>query len=332
MGIEFTWLPKSRWTSIARREAWGGDMQHAQDEILSQAKYDLETLVRRHQLPIFEPVHGIHGFKTRVHTDDGAVETPTPPLFSWKQVERWWTKALRLTQQVNLVPWKPRDMSGGAHHHMSLFKVRDQNIIPAFAWNLIALVYEHPELNWIFNDPYDKKTANWVGLRFNAHKIDPREGAQAAAIRAALRNSIPYPRVTRDMFEAAKPDEWLDGKDYAIRFDIFKGARTDDFLPAYDTVEFRFYDMPRCVKDLKLQVDFSQALFDHVRSVSRRLDSHIRARLTYEKFRQLSKDTSAIVKNFETLVESIGLDPYAYRKFYSRNLYPRLRLGKEYMV
>jgi len=101
----------------------------------------------------------MEGYGSKVYKDGATVvEVCSPVHKNWKSMRDWFSVCDRLAKQYGYLPWKRTSGGGGMHLNISYNKTV-KNWKLAYT-NFFILIANHPELNWIFNEPSDDHTAN----------------------------------------------------------------------------------------------------------------------------------------------------------------------------
>ena len=264
---------------------------------------------------------GLNGFGSKVYRDCGnAIEVCTPVHKTWESMEEWFIKTDAFAKKNGLLSWKRTSGGGGMHVNISYNKTVP-NWTLAYT-NFFILIANHPELNWIFNEPSDNHTAN----AFVRHTYFIK----------------PYHEMTKSDYKLTdkiwEKFQECNGKQYAINV-------KDSFH-----FELRTFEMVRSVKDLEVIVKLVNGMLKYCMELASRdvmLKLEIECPVSFmgeaeERGYILNEQPIMIfeermmnaVSSFNKLVKLVGMDPTSYRKFIQRNLYKRRKApyGKKFMV
>jgi hypothetical protein len=121
---------------------------------------------------------------------------------------------------------------GGGHMHLSMYKVnqKGRKFKVRFLRNLYHFAMNNPELNWVFNGPWDRDNAN---------------------------SMIGY------------HDHWDDDMDYNNFIDQFEEDNICKEYPIINredikTVEFRFFSVPRNTAELELHFNLTISIYNYI--------------------------------------------------------------------
>lgn len=266
----------------------------------------------------------LKGYGSKVYKDCGdAIEVCTPIHKNWKSMRDWFAKTNALARAHKFLPWKRTSGGGGMHMNISYNKTVP-NWKLAYT-NFFILIANHPELNWIFNEPSDNHTANALVLndRF---------------IRAYHEMATHNMTLTDDLWNDISV---CGGKGYSINcktrfhFELrtFEMVRSSQEL--HDTIMLVNAMLGFCMEVaewgvlLPLEVDVPVRYIDDAAEIRGYMLSQDRdeEKFVFDKL-MWTGETS-----FNQLVRDLGLDPKTYRKYVQRNYYTRrgAPYGKKYM-
>lgn len=221
--------------------------------------------------------------------------------------------------------------TGGGHIHVSQLGLWDSGSSAALCHSILdrtlAIDYTNrPYLRWLFSQWSD-----------NVNSLCALDGHDLKALQKALK---------RKRLSNAQLQEWAHGhveERFAIRNRLMSSGK-----PCLPTWELRWFDMPRSVKELQLQVAFVKAWFeDRVKRITKSLvredgvkpserTKHWKAfdkevltfRLTPQYWRHLTKDPSFAWAETESFLRELELDPALYGWFWERGYLRRFHHGK----
>lgn len=263
----------------------------------------------------------LDGYGARVYKDCGdVIEVCTPIHKSRKSMEDWFKKTDSIARSVGLSPWK-RKMGGGGMHINISYNKSLKNWKLAYL-NFFIMIANHPEINWIFNEPSDNHTANSIVM--DSTFTDMIE---------SLKKSEP------DALEIWDRCHSLGTKGFAINM-------KDEYH-----FEIRTFEMPRSSTELKDMVDFVNELLKFCANLASQgkmipfdvevPEFYMDEALERGYLKHGSDDMifyfAGLMKtgtfHFNRLLKTIGLEPKRYEKYIRRNFYTRRKVyGKKYML
>lgn len=307
LGVEYTWLTTKktpRPTDEERFNHWGESFNVA--EVVAP-KIHRAMLAR--------------GFKHYAcHMDDSdVVEIPTPPLKSISAHRTWWVRAQRFVRPHHLVTHSSASMSGGAHVHVGVNGLSLQRRARV-VFNTFRDLYNRPYLSWVFNHPDDNLNSKWLGAG-DCYTCRRMPTGRAREYYADHRCFMMYMlgEVGMSDLDAFERRLYLDDKDRALRYD--SNTRT---------LEFRFFDMPRCWSEARAQLIFAERYFNWIkRQTQDGALIEVDKRLSKRGLKRTTK--VQVVKEFKALLRQLDLEYSDYEVFVRRNLTPRMA-HRSYLV
>lgn len=260
----------------------------------------LRARLREHRIPFFA-----------IHTDEGALELATPAFKEMKEVSDYYYRIMNHISCFPLVTRRDDTCSGGGHIHVAIpEKIKEEPVfLLFFLLNLFRDQVNRPYLNWIFND--------W-GAHSSAESL----------VHYQKRENNYHQRFLSLLFEDNPkiPVDWKTPQILAV-FDCYKGYQIKcsarQISDGYqgnkpETVEFRFFDAKRDFRDIELHINFVNTYLTHIEKITREgtlLTSKLKKPAD---ILQLAKQDRGL-KEFEQLVEEIGLDYGEYGHFVELN-------------
>lgn len=238
-----------------------------------------------------------------VYADGNLVELCSPVHKYWKGASDWYGLACALAKMYGMRPWSRNKGGGGMHINLSIDHTKSQD----FYRNLFAIMILHPEINWVFNEPSDNHTANWM--------------YGDADIREFVRGN-------------EQISDRLGGKGYGIN------------VKDEHHFEVRTFEMPRSRKEYELMVKFMNSLMSFAMEITSwgvkiDVDSEMSEAIASKDIainrkpigRGSSDPENCDVylkhkwnnagSSINELLRALGLDPREYKRFLERNLYVR---------
>lgn len=218
----------------------------------------------------------------------------------------------RLEKIANLVPstcYKNHlNYDGGEHIHLSTKILKNENILIPFLKNLHIFFINHPELNWIFNNPFDIYAANSM-LKFNLNIA--RTDKYGNTIKDKRWNGTIFkPGNYKDLFKYFNVNYTNYGRDY----------------PAYynnlETIEFRLFMMSRDTNEFKVHFNFAISVYNYIYDITKK-NEQLSLKYTDHKQLQYIKIEEA-KKNALEAFNVLGLDKEDI-KFIKKYKFPILK-------
>lgn len=262
------------------------------------------------------------GYGSRIYKDAGNVLEVCSPVIKTKSgISDWFYKVHAVAKSIGLVYMPKKVTSGGMHINMS-FNKSAHNWRLAYV-NLLTIFANHPEINWVFNDPGDLDSAKCMALNSRYQK----------AYHKLFKNDM-----------ILSDEIWED-------FSVCGGKESAINIKDGHHFEVRTFQMPRSEKEMIDMLDFLNSLVEFcIWSAScdlvvpleigvpdmvceRAEDRGYFMNGDEHKRCYLSKMWSG-EEDFKFLLKTIGLDPARYRKYVRRNYQVRRAspYGKTYMV
>lgn len=334
MGFEYAYHPPRR---ICKGLTIGTDfVAHEQDRLvlsgepLNQARVQVLRRNRRTRHTTLDQVkdfmynHGIirkKQFGHRIYQDGDCIEVCSPVHRSFASIREWFGKVHPAMRLMKMSTWSRKSGGGGMHVNISYNKDLP-NWKLAYA-NFFMMVANHPEINWMFNEPSDNHTARCLASdnRFMevVHKLKQRGWQWDDSLWPSLE-------------VCGGKSVAINGKDeYHFELRTFRMVR--DVSELMDVVEFVNSLLAACAEiaswgvlvpwELELPTSYCSEAED--RGYPMPDDSYL---LVYDE-RMWTADSE-----FYTLLRDIGLDPAKYRKYAKRNYMSRRAhpYGKKYMT
>lgn len=266
------------------------------------------------------------GIKTmRVYKDSGCVEIASEVLRTWPKVTKWFSSVDAIARKYRYKPWRRSVSSGGMHVNIGIDRTLPNWRLGYL--NFFILVAQHPEINWVFNDPGDNSTANslptnMVFMRF-LHTIMERNNQDLTTSQL----EVIWGHIAK---------RGLGGRGHAL------GIRGNRYI------EMRTFEMPRSPHEFRDMVEFVNALLKFSIEVGEwgillPFECDLLTEDTdeiEERGYRLSEQGPLHYPNlmwtaeceFNKLLRGVGLDPKRYRKYVRRNYHRRRSHGVEYML
>ncbi len=262
--------------------------------------------------------------------DCGAIEISSPILKTYGQVKKFYDGVNKLVvEDLRCVPTSPVSMGGGQHIHVGISGYTNDEKRIRIA--LLRDIINRPYLNWVFNDPYDEGTADWMMKDYNIRGMSknlkrkiplnptyyhdfssPNNPSYMRVVHLVLNNNlISYNEI---------PDAYLS------RFETCNFSRKDKALSyRNNTVEFRFFDMVNSWEEQCLHINFVFKYLDYIKKNIKRDYVSVVDLYARNKFRETG------VKNtwmkFSEFIEEIGMDPKPFKELYYNNLKQRFSIN-----
>lgn len=164
-----------------------------------------------------------------VQNDSDCIETPTNQ-FSIKELKKYSENYIAIQKLMlnkhlkESSNYKTIEDEGGGHIHLSTAILERRTNFDRFLKNMYIFSINYPELNWIFNNPFDKDNANsLLNCNYEWH--------------STLR----------------EPDDYEVDKTYPI---IYRSM--------YDTIEFRFFMMHRSLEESLLHLRIAVSIYNYL--------------------------------------------------------------------
>lgn len=265
----------------------------------------------------------LEGFGTHIYSGGTDITEVCSPVHKTKlSIFKWFRQIDSIAKKSNYTPWAKKGKRGGGGLHINIsYNKKVKNWQAAYV-NFFVMIANHPEINWIFNEPSDDHTANSL----------LKDDRFIKAIHSLMLGRATVGETFTDLAVCG-------GKSYAIN------AKSPYHF------EIRTFRMPRSEQELRDMIDFANALLLACMEVASWGviipidvevpteyvdDAEIRGyRLPYENrpkvFVQRMWTAEA---NFNALLDWIGLDRKRYKKYIRRNYLTRRSepYGKKYMT
>lgn len=272
-------------------------------------------------VPMLDGLHLLDGYGSRVYKDLGdVVEVCSPVIKHRGRMVEWFAQAHSVCRSVGLRATSRKNATGGLHFNISIDR-KMYNWRTAYA-NLMTMFANHPEINWVFNDPSDNGSASCLALDEN-YVLGYKEMLDSGY------------RVTDEAWEhlsvCGGKSSAINVKDgYHMEIRTFQMARNpDEFRDFLDFVNAMVLFCEWTARhDLVVPMEIVP---DHVSPETERRGFYMPSDRVIQCFssRMYSGEAS-----FTRLLVCLGLDPARYRKYVRRNYHVRRKApyGIEYLV
>lgn len=223
---------------------------------------------------------------SKIYEDFGVFEIVTKPYGNLNNTFRDFIKIFEVTKQYKLVPYIKNKGGGGLHINLDIKKFEHANYTYL---NLIRFIHNFPQLNWIFNEPSDIRTAN--SLYFLKEKKEV-------------------------FFDLQKAINCICSKSKSIRF-------------CENYFELRFFEMPHNIEEFKNIISFLRCVlnecFKYAQNgqlfplIYREIDS-----IGKEVF--FSEEPKVFLEEFYELLNEFGLKKNMFDALIERNFKERVRI------
>lgn len=311
VGLEYTFLAPR---TISRK------LTSKDEDIQNIGRREFNALIKAFQIELKSLVRSK---KVSVSDDNDAIEITTPIHKTEKDLLKYYSIVCRLAKKYKLRFYSPIECNGGCHIHLSLPKMKFSDL-GIFLRNLYIDSTTRPYLNWIFNEPEDNISANSFAAAPNEEGTD-RIHEEGINWIAELNK--------KEFFNPGDVSKLTFEKRYTVRYS-----------QEYNTIEFRFFDMPRNRFELNLNVTFALSYFRYILKKSK---ERKRVSLGFtnffmsgnllqkgERFLNEKRNKEVVLQEFYSLLRDIGLEKQTkkYDVYLKRNLNTRLSYGKEYLI
>lgn len=258
------------------------------------------------------------------HPDEGALEVNTPAFLSISEAIVWYRAFLKFIDAYPLVTNREDSASGGGHIHVAIPNriLKDETKLLVYTANLFRDVTGRPYLNWIFND--------WGNIQSAKNHVEFRKQDLRWGNRSEFMNLIfdDDPKIPAEWIEKKRVFDELcrhTYKGYGLNLSCeYEGGRSGKSKPK--TYEFRFFDTVRNEQDIRLHLQFTDR---YLKYVERLTDKGEIVKNTIKKvgdIRKFATDDYGL-KQFQSLMEELGLNYGDYQHFVERNYYRRKTEG-----
>jgi hypothetical protein len=291
-------------------------------EISYRAPGDRVDVYIKKLTEFLKPAGLLRGYGSRIYRDSGSVlEVCSPVIKTMSGISEWFDKVHTISRSIGLVYMPRKVASGGMHINMS-FNKNLPNWKLAYV-NLFTMFANHPEINWVFNDPADLGSAKCMALN--------------SRYQCAYHSLVQNDMILSD-------DIWSD-------FSVCGGKESAVNVKDGHHFEVRTFQMPRSTSEMVDMLDFLNSLVEFC-SWSAECGMVIPLEIgvpdmvcdaAEDRGYLMTSDTYSHCylskmwygeESFKFLLETLGLDPKRYRKYVRRNYHVRRALpyGKTYMV
>jgi len=237
----------------------------------------------------------------RIYIDQGLLEICTTPKKNRKDLFEEYEKIDTLLKEHGFKPYIKNKGGGGLHINIGINKSHSKSGLLYF--NLVNLISNYPELNWVFNEPSDNKTANNLQLS--------------------------YLYITNYNMLYHKSDiELLD-------ITTMNTSKTYSMVLNKDYIELRFFEMSRDLNEFKDYLDLVEGLYSISNTLAK---ENVKCPLIRHKHMYLNDSLYFFEKeytaeeDFYNLLSVLKLNKNRYKKYIKRNLNVRIeKYGKTYL-
>lgn len=265
----------------------------------------------------------LDGYGSRVYEGGTDIAEVCSPIFKTKtQMSNWFLQVDGLAKKHRYTTWKKSGGGGGVHLNVS-YNETVPNWRLAYT-NFFIMVANHPEINWIFNEPSDNHTANGLVLedRFIStyHKL------------VTTKNRVVDEDIWNDFAVCGSKGRAINSKShYHFEMRTFRMVKNNEEL--IDIVDFVNALLTVCMEvatwDVMIPLDVEIPVQYHE-------DEERGYKLPYTASDHLVYPDKmwTAEADFNQLLRWIDLDPKRYRKYIRRNLLARrgAPYGKKYMT
>jgi hypothetical protein len=184
--------------------------------------------------------------------DIRAVETSSPILKTWSEVEKFYKSVSNAALEIGLRPHVEKLISGGGHIHVGELK-------PELIAAMFREVQNRPWLNWVFNEPDDHNTHSYNS---NLSSVDSK--LKKACMTVGCDPTLFMGG--RSMSSEAQVGLLFYGPVEHVNRAWFPNdkSRVVRYAKEYDTFEFRFFRAPNHWEEQKAHVEFVEAFIKYV--------------------------------------------------------------------
>lgn len=263
-----------------------------------------------------DPKHPVRKIGFRMMVDSNTVECASVKgKFQTNKLNQFYNKYNELSQYLfsnhNLKPssdYPEIENEGGGHIHISTKEIikKGPKFHKAFLRNLYNFTINNPELNWLFNGPWDNYNGNsllgFVYSRYEELFISPYQTKF---------------RIKKHNYE------------YAI--ENYSEVNLDKSHPIiyrryYKTIEFRLFMMPRTQQELQLHFDLCFAIYNYIWKTTIAKKT---IELKYKKVSELKKITKKqAIQNSNETFRLLGMEKHI--KLIEELKYPFLDIRYQY--
>jgi hypothetical protein len=257
-------------------------------------------------LQCYHAKRGENVYKT-VYCDPGCVEIPSPILYSWKELEKFWNFWEPICEGHGLLRAPEHSTGGGGHIHIS-----------ATEWEQIKIgrdIASRPYLSWVFLHPSDDinatTIANWMDVRWDNERYQMPQWMEPGLTQKgwkerAGRNYGQYNQCYKEQYHGHKESVVSMSNDQGIEFRAFSGAVD--------------------LHEQLLHMAFVQRYVDYC-SNQPTADVPWKNKFEAAQFLASWKNYDKCELAFMDLILDLGLDPKAYHEFATCYLKSRFHKG-----
>jgi hypothetical protein len=292
LGIELTMIPQEITGGSNRRES---NLLDAYSEICEKL-LDFHNVAYR-----------------SAHRDSYCIEVTSKVLNTWGELAVFYSSVSEVMLRLGFKPHSENITSGGGHIHVGPLTL-EENIC------IFRDIQNRPELVWVFNDPFDKRSANTFTK--DLEDLDPdfieitgklnydpsifTDGEDSISSKARL--ALTFFGNTKFCSASTLPRE----KTKSIRY-----------ASGQETLEFRFFDSPFDWDDQRAQVLFVEAYIRYIRKLVAKGGVKTTVyKMVFEKD-QITLDEAKT--RFISFMIELGLDYHMFDRQIERNLVERFR-------
>jgi len=231
-----------------------------------------------------------------ISTDPGCIEITNEHKYYRINQRKTFFKDLKiLEKEIKLLPTTHNEeyleRDGGGHIHLSFDSI-EEHLRDKFLENLYILSINNPELNWAFNNPHDIYAANSL-LQFKGSMlVKPGYGEL---------NSFGFYHYISSKY---KKIDYLGLLQNATKVSLEK-AFPIIYRDVMETIEFRFFMMPRDQHETELHFDLAISIYNYIYNITKKGE---KLNLKYNKMKELKEITfEQAKKNLLNTFKILGL-------------------------
>jgi hypothetical protein len=306
-GIEFTYVLPDKYF----KTGWEDSLCDAHAEIIHK---ELKQWKNKKKLKFINFLE--------CHNDCEAVEINSPIFKKWKHVEIFYNKIEELAKKYDLTTHRENTGGGGGHIHAGIpEKLKDNpKKLSLFLVNIYRDIANRPYLNSLFNEYCDDHSACHPSKRAHLKPIlDPSMTTRSIESRLS--------RVQRNI------NNYHSGWDFSSNRIINSLWCRNGYINVqreFDTIEFRIFDMPKSLKQLKKNIQFLDAYLRYIYNITMQgklIKTKATGKQGWFKYRQKFKDIGHTKREFKEFLSKLNLQYREYSHLFVHNFKPRLASG-----
>jgi hypothetical protein len=265
-----------------------------------------------------------------VHTDTHCVELESPVFTNFPAALKFYRKVWRVFRKHGLTPHNPQTVCGGGHLHFdvdTLDQIR----------NILRHVAHNPWLPWVFTQPDDTDSCN------NVCSSSTLQSYGQGSWRNIDAQDDEHHLMFKILYQCPEQKfRWRELVDYygnlkkikdptSRAFDYIMGLKSLAATPRCNFtdiiqsgwIEFRCVEAPKNAREFEDQLEFFWRFVQHFADKPAPPVKYI----PLAKLQRYGKKRA--IREFNSLLRRLGLDPQRYAKYVKRNLLPRWEYGRQ---